>query len=157
MHQRGDTVRHFGNAIPFLAGLERKPVTRQRRRHHREGIAGIAAEPRRIGQARNDVEEFEHRTRPAVQQQQRHRVFADARHMQIMQVDAVDRNAELRKGIERRFLCPPIKPVAPIFDETAQIGDIGAIGPWIAGRRAESGKRVRARRSRRSAMSASAT
>ena len=134
MHQGGDTIRHFGNAEPLLAGAKRQAVSRQGRRHHGEGVARVAAEARGIGEARNDLEKFEHRARPAVQQKQRHRVGADAGHMQIMQVDAVERDAELRKGVERCFLRPPVKPVAPVFGEFAKISDIGAIGPGLAGR-----------------------
>ena len=54
--------------------------------------------------------------------------------MQIMQVDAVERHAELRKGVQRGFLGPPVEPIAPIVGEPAQIGDIGAIGPSLARR-----------------------
>ena len=35
----------------------------------------------------------------------------DAGHMQIMQIDAVERDAELRKGVQRGFLGPPVKTV----------------------------------------------
>jgi hypothetical protein len=49
-----------------------------------------------------------------------------------MQVDVVKRDAELRKGIERGFLRPPVKIVAPVFRERTKIGDIGAIGPCLA-------------------------
>ncbi len=83
MHEGGNAVRHFWNAVPLLAGLEGKPVSRQGRRHHGEGIAGVATEARGIGETRNDIEELEHRAGPAVQQaaaawgQGRHRARAD--------------------------------------------------------------------------------
>src|SRR3984893_8538963 len=54
--------------------------------------------------------------------------------MQIMQLDVVERDAELRKGVERGFLRPPVKIVAPVFRERTKIGDICAIGPCL-GRR----------------------
>jgi hypothetical protein len=34
-----------------------------------------------------------------MQQEQRHRVGTDAGHMQVVEVDAVERDAELRKGV----------------------------------------------------------
>jgi len=37
--------------------------------------------------------------------------------MQEMQIDAAQRNRVLRKGVEPRFLSPPIKGAAPVFDE----------------------------------------
>src|SRR5258708_2158835 len=49
-----------------------------------------------------------------------------------MQVDAVERDAELRKGVERGFLGAPVEILAPVFGELAQIADIGAIGPGFA-------------------------
>src|SRR5216683_4359670 len=101
MHEGGDAIRYLGNAEPPLAGLERKAVARQGRRHYGEGIAYVAAEPCRIGEARDELEKLEHRAGPAMQQQQWHRVGADAGHMQIVQVDAVERDAELRKGVQR--------------------------------------------------------
>ena len=134
MHQGCDTIGDFGNAEPLLAGAKRQAVSRQGRRHDGEGVARVAAEAGGIGEARNDLEKFEHRTGPAVQQEQRHRVRADAGHVQIMQIDAVERDAELRKGVECCFLRPPVKPVAPVFRKLAKIGDIGAIGPGLAGR-----------------------
>ena len=54
--------------------------------------------------------------------------------MQKVQVDAVERNAELRKGVQRGFLGAPVKPVAPVFHQLTKISDIGAIGPGLAGR-----------------------
>jgi len=39
--------------------------------------------------------------------------------MQIVQVDAIERDAKLRKGVERSFLSPPVKTVAPVFGEFA--------------------------------------
>src|SRR3712207_1595133 len=60
-------------------------------RSHRERIGRIAPETRRIGQARDDVEELEDRARPAVRQQQRHRRGPTGRddtlHMNEVKVD----------------------------------------------------------------------
>src|SRR6516164_10767785 len=70
--------------------------------------------------------------RPTVQEKQRHRIFAFALYMQVMQVDAIEGYAKLRKCVQRRFLRPPVEALAPVIDEAAQIGDIGAIGPRIA-------------------------
>jgi hypothetical protein len=99
VHEGGDTIRHLGNAEPSLAGLEREAVARQGRHHHGEGVARLAAKAGRIGEPRDDLEKFKHRAGPAVQQHKRHRVGADAGHMEVVKVDAVERNAELRKGV----------------------------------------------------------
>ncbi len=69
-----------------------------------------------------------------MQQDERHRVGTDAFDMQIMKVDAFERDAELRKGVQGSFFGPPVKFGAPVFREFAKITDIGAIGPCITGR-----------------------
>ena len=73
-HQFGETIRHLLDAEALLPGPERKAIARQRRRDDGEGIRRIAAEARRIGEARNEVDELEHRARPAVHQKERHRI-----------------------------------------------------------------------------------
>jgi hypothetical protein len=71
-----------------------------------------------------------------------------------MHVDAVQRHFELREGVEPRLLRAPIEARAPVVEQAAQILDIGAVGPGVAG--CLIGNRVRASRSRRSAMASSA-
>src|SRR3954449_13124475 len=70
-----------------------------------------------------------------MQQQQRHRIGADAGDMQIVQVDIFKRYAELRKSVQRGFLGAPIEFGAPIFREFTQIRDVSAVSPRFAGRR----------------------
>ena len=73
-----------------------------------------------------------------------------------MQVDAVQRHLELREGVEPRFLRAPVEAGrASESTKLLQIGDVGAVGPGLAGRLV--GNRVRARRSRRSSIALSAT
>jgi hypothetical protein len=42
--------------------------------------------------------------------------------MKVVEIDAVERNAELRKGVERGLLGPPVKFVAPVFRELLKWG-----------------------------------
>src|ERR1700675_4811701 len=42
--------------------------------------------------------------------------------LEIVQIDAVERDAELREGVQRGFLGPPVEIIAPVFHELAQIG-----------------------------------
>ena len=72
-HQLGEDIGDLLDAEALLPRRERQPVARQRRRDHGEGIGRIAAEARRVGQPRDQLEELEHRARPAVREQQRHR------------------------------------------------------------------------------------
>ena len=68
-----------------------------------------------------------------MQQEQRHRVGADAGHMQVKEIDALERDAKLRKRIQRGFLGPPVECVAPVFGELPNIADVSAVGPCVAG------------------------
>ncbi len=61
-------------------------------------------------------------------------VGPDAGDTEVVQVDAVQRDAELREGVEHRLLPPPVEPGAPVLHEAAQAGDVGAEFPGFAGR-----------------------
>jgi hypothetical protein len=119
--------------------------------------ASSGSPPKLAGSVRRGIssKELEDRTRPSVQQQKRARRRPLTGHLKKMQLDAAERHLVLRKGVEPCFLGAPIKSRAPIFDELLQIADIGAVGPGCPG--AWSGYRVRASRSRRSAIAWSAT
>ena len=56
---------------PGVRGGFGEPVAGQRRHHHVEGVLRPTAERRRIGEARDHVEELDDRARPAVGEQQR--------------------------------------------------------------------------------------
>jgi hypothetical protein len=55
------------------------------------------AEARGVCQTRNDIDKLEYRTRPAMQEQERHQIFADTWHVQVVQIDAIDGRTELRE------------------------------------------------------------
>jgi hypothetical protein len=59
-HQVGETIRHLLHPEALLPGPEREAIARQGRRHDGEGVARIAAEAGRIGEAGNEVHELEH-------------------------------------------------------------------------------------------------
>src|ERR1700710_1966659 len=54
--------------------------------------------------------------------------------MEVVQINVVKCDAELWKGVQRGFLGSPVKTIAPIFGEAAEIADIGAIGPCVSRR-----------------------
>ena len=133
-HQVGENVRHLLDAEALLPGLKRQAVARQRRRDDREGVARIGAEARRIGEARNEVDELEHRSRPAVHQQQRRGIGSLPRDMQKVQIAVRARQPELREGVEARLLRAPVEGSAPGVDQAAQIVDIRPVAPRLARR-----------------------
>src|SRR5205823_1826851 len=93
---------------------------------------------RRIDKRAEDLQELDHRTRPAVRQQQRQR--ASMRRADVQEVDsqAVDLGAELRDVVEPRLQSPPVVAGAPVVAEFLDIrerhplrpiGDRLALGP----------------------------
>ncbi|CAB4925147.1 unannotated protein [freshwater metagenome] len=46
-----------------------------------------------------------------------------------MDVDAVDVDAVLRIGVERRFCRTPVVVIAPVVAEIAKVVDVGAVVP----------------------------
>jgi hypothetical protein len=131
VHQLGEAVGDLLNAEARLPRFERQAVAGERRRHDGEGVRGIAAKPRRVGEARDQLHELEDRAGPAVQQQQRARGWSFAGHMQKMQIDAAEGRLVLREAVEPRFLGAPIKDAAPVIDELLEIPDIRSVSPRL--------------------------
>src|ERR1700752_3412776 len=71
VHQCRNTVCDLLDPKAPLSRFKRQAVAWQRGCDDSEGIGRVAAKPRRIGQTRDDLQELEHRSGPAVQQQQR--------------------------------------------------------------------------------------
>src|ERR1700722_19316027 len=71
-HQVGDAGGDVRNGEPLLPWLKRQTIAGQRWRNDGKGVGRIAPKSGRIGQAWDDVQEFEYRAWPAVQQQQRY-------------------------------------------------------------------------------------
>ena len=128
-HQIRQAIGNGFQAEARLPRLEGQAIARQGGCDDGEGIARIATEARRLGQARNEIEEFKHRSRPTMRQQQRHGAWPFATHMQEMQINAVKFGTELRKGVQRGFLRTPIETLLPIGQQIAQIGDACAVSP----------------------------
>ena len=101
-------------------GLKRQRVAGQRRRDDGEVL----------GEQRDQLVELEHRARPAVREQQRHRVGSPARLVDEMQVDAADRHLELREAVELALpAARQSKPSAPVVEQAFHIGEAGARRP----------------------------
>ena len=67
LHQLDHAVGDLLDPEARLPGFEGQTVAGERRCHHGECIRGIATEMGWIGEPRDHLEEFEDRTRPAVQ------------------------------------------------------------------------------------------
>jgi hypothetical protein len=128
-HQVGQALDDRLQREARLTRRERQAIAGQRGRHDRERIGRITAEARRIGQARDQLEEFEHRARPAVRQQEWHGIGSFARDVQEVHVDAVQRRLVLGEGVEPRLLCAPVEVPLPVVDQLLHVPDVAAVGP----------------------------
>ena len=64
-----------------------------------------------------------------MREQQRYRVRAFALLVNEVEVDAAQRDLELPKAVEDRFLRAPVEAIAPVGDEVLQVGDAAAGRP----------------------------
>ena len=55
-------------------------------------------------------------------------------HVQEMHVDVVQRRLELRERVQPRLLGAPVETAAPVLDQAAQVIDVRAVFPGLAGR-----------------------
>ena len=116
-------------------------------------LRGIEAVGARIAQRADDVEKLHHRTRPAVQQDQRPRGWLGRFDVQEMHRLAVDLGAELRVGVELRLLGAPVELIQPSSRPVAGRNQREPRAARCA--RQLLGQRVAASRAFRSARSAS--
>src|SRR5258708_3998408 len=123
-HQLGKALGDLLDAKARLAGAERKRVARKRRCDHREAL----------GEKRNQLEELDDRSGPAVAEEQRRRVLSPARLVDEMQLDAADRNRELAKAVDARFLRAPVEAFLPIGDDLLEVREALAARPRLEGR-----------------------
>ena len=91
-HQPREKIGHLDDAKTRLAGLERERVTGKRRRDDRERVRRVTPKPGRIGEPWDELVELPHRPRPAMDQEERQRVRADAALMDEVEVDPLERH-----------------------------------------------------------------
>ncbi len=120
-HQLRIDVGDVLNAEPLLPRLERQRVARQRRRDNRE----------MFGEQRDQLVELEHRSGPAVGDQQRHGVGLARRLVDEMQVDAADRHRELPEAVELGFPGAPVEACAPVVGKLLRVRHAGSGRPRL--------------------------
>src|SRR5882724_790482 len=86
---------------------------------------------RRICQRLNDLEEFDHRTGPAVSNNDRQRVRMTRTDVQEMDIDAVDLCAILTKAVQHRLAATPVITRPPILQKRPELGEWNALRPII--------------------------
>ena len=124
----------FCDPIDAPAGgrrLGREAEAGQRRADDVKRVGGVAAKRGRIGQRLDHLVEFDHRARPAMGDDQRHRFRMRRADVQEMNVEPVDLGGELRKAIEARFARAPVVFLGPIAADVLDPFQRRALAPVV--------------------------
>ncbi len=116
-HQFGPRPRDPLHAPAGLVRLTAEPVAGQRRAHHVEGVTAVV----RVRQRPDDLQEFDHRTGPAMGQDQRQRVRPRRPDVREHDGKTVDLGLEQRQRIQPRLGRPPVVAVRPVFAQVPQV------------------------------------
>ena len=122
------------NTVDAPAGCLRLPgeaKARQRRTDDVKRVGGVAAVRGRIGQRLDHLVKLDHRARPAVRDDQRHRFRMRRADMQEVNVEPVDFSGELRKAIEPRLALAPVVLFRPVAADVPDPFQRRALAPVI--------------------------
>ena len=120
---RGDALR-----IPARGGwLLRETEAGDRRDHQMEGVFGLAAMGRRIGERPDNVQQLEDRTGPAMRHDERQRVLMLRTNVDEMNVQAVDVGQELGYRVQLLLGLSPVVGSLPIVDQLPQFVGLDAL------------------------------
>ena len=89
-----------------------------------EGVGGVAAVRRGVGERPRDLVHLEERPRPAVADDERERVGPLALDVDEVDAEPVDLGAELRQRVQTPLLLPPVVAVAPVRGQLLHVGQI---------------------------------
>src|SRR5262249_60076125 len=96
---------------------------------------GVRAKLRGISQQRDEFQHLGERAGPAVRDDERERLRADAAFVNVMDLQAADIRAEMTEAVERRFLRAPVKYALPVLRQFMKVIEAGAVFPARAGQR----------------------
>ena len=130
-HQLSEAVRNGLNPEPRLAWREGQAIAGKGWCDDREGIGRISPEPCRVRQPWDQLEKLEDGSWPAMGEEQGMRIRPMSRHMQELQINALQADFVLRQSIQPRLLSPPVEVIPPVLDEAAHVSQVGAVGPRL--------------------------
>ena len=119
------------DAPPGLGRLAGEREAGQRRRDHVERIGRVAPERDRVDQRLDHLVELDDRTRPAVRDQQRHRVGVRRPVVDEVDVEPVDLGDELVEAVEAALASAPVVLVGPVRGELADVRERDALRPVV--------------------------
>src|SRR6266850_5827834 len=106
-------------------------ITRERGTHNMERILCSSPKPIWTGEARNNFKELHNRAGPAMSKDQRCSLLVWRPLVYEVQIETININQELIESIDRGLCGRPVKTVAPVGGELAQIVALHAIGPLV--------------------------
>ena len=128
LHQFGPGLRDPFHPPSRSPGLGGKAVAGQRRGDDMERLRVCHS---RLGQFVDHAEEFDHRTGPAMRQQQRHGIGARRGLVQEVDIQPIDLGDELPDRIQPRLASPPVVTGPPIGDQLPKRGKRCALRPVV--------------------------
>ena len=117
IHELRPRLGNMRNAPAAGGGLVGEAVAGERRGDHVEGVFGLSAVRRRIGQRAQNLEEFHHRSRPPVGHDDRQGVRVLRFHVQEVNPQPVDLRAELRDGVQPLLQAAHVVGGSPVIGE----------------------------------------
>ncbi len=133
LHQLGKQAGDHAWVGAGLQGPAGEAEARQRGHDDVEGVACVAAEALGLGQHRDDLQHLDERSRPAMGDQQRQRLWRCALDVDEMNLVSVDRRDEVWPGVQRGLAAAPVITVGPVVTERLQVGLVGAKIPVAIG------------------------
>ena len=116
-HQLRPHLREAAGVPTELGGLAGEAVPGQGRQHEVERVLCFAAVRSRVRERADDLEQLDHRARPAVGHDQRQRVFMLRLDVDEVDVHPVDLGRELRQRVQLRFGHAPVVRCRPVVRE----------------------------------------
>jgi hypothetical protein len=130
-HELVERAGHPGRTPAGRGRLGGEAVTGHRRQHQVEGVGGLAAVGRRVGERVDNLQQLDDRARPAVGHEQRQGVLVGRADVGELDVEPVDLGDELGQCVQRGFGLAPVVAAAPVLDERAELGQLDPLGPVV--------------------------
>src|SRR5882724_4203395 len=117
------------NWFPFRLG--RKTISRQRRYNYVARIFWRTAKTCRVAKWSDSFQKLEHRSRPSMCQDKRHRLRPTSFYVVKVDIVVVHTCDELRIPIQNRFRFAPVVLLRPIVSERLHVIPIGPVPPIV--------------------------
>src|SRR5262249_34846 len=130
-HQLRPGMRGAARIPADLRRLVGEAIAGQRRQHEVERILNTAAMRGRVGERTDNFEQLDHRTRPAVRDDQGQRLLVLRLHVDEVDPETVDLGLELRQRVQPRRDPPEVVLAPPVTRQLLQHLRLHALRPIV--------------------------